>query len=149
MEPVRNKEMVRDMYEECLNKRNFGWIGEAIAEEYSGPGGERGPAGFERVIKGLIAGFPDIRWTVEDLIGEGDKVAVRWSWTGTHAGPFAGFPASGRRFENQAMVMYEFRGGRIVNAWMQSDRLGFLQQLGAVPRDVLPAPPVPPASRPK
>lgn len=143
MESVRNKEMIRSMYEDCLNKRNFGWIGESISEDYTGPGGEKGPAGFERVIKGLLLGFPDIRWTVEDLIAEGDRVVVRWTWNGTHTGAFAGYPASGKRLENKAVAIYQFREGRIVNAWMQSDRLGFLQQLGAVPQDVLPAAPAP------
>jgi predicted ester cyclase len=106
--------------------------------------GERGPAGFERVIAGLRRGVPDIRFTLEDLVADGDRVAVRWSWRGTHRGPFAGFEPTGKTLENKAIAIYRVENGKIVQAWLESDRLGFLQQVGAVDPSLGAGPGAPP-----
>lgn len=135
--PDQNKEVVRRLYEECLNKRQFEVLSELIAEEYTGIRGEKGPTGFEETVRSIIQGFPDIQWTVEDLIAEGDKVVVRWSWQGTHTGTFRGFlPATQQPVSDHAIAIYQFRDAKIVRAWIQSDRLGFLQQLGMIPEDL-------------
>lgn len=136
-----NKDRVRRLYEDGLNKRDWDLLRRLIADDYAGPRGEKGHAGFERTLRPLIDGFPDIRWTIEELIEEGDKVVVRWSWQGTHDGTFLAFPASGTRIRTEAIVIYRFRHGKLIEASMQSDRLGFLQQLGVVSRDVIPTGP--------
>lgn len=138
-----NKDRVRGLYEDGLNQRNWDLLRLLIADDYRGPRGEKGQAGFEQTLKPLIQGFPDIRWTVEELIEEGDKVVVKWSWLGTHTGAFLAFPASGKSIRNEAIAIYRFQDGKIAEAYMQSDRLGFLQQLGVVSRDVIPTGPPP------
>jgi steroid delta-isomerase-like uncharacterized protein len=143
MSMYRNQESVRRLYEDGLNKMDWEKLRLSISDEYIGPRGEKGYAGFEQTLKPLIQGFPDIRWTIEDLLEEGDKVVVRWSWQGTHTGTFLTFPPSGKSVRNEAIAIYRFRDGRIVEAVMQSDRLGFLQQIGVVARDVIPTGPAP------
>lgn len=132
-----NKDVIRALYEDCLNARDFEALDELIADDYVGPRGEMGAEGFGKTVQSVIDAFPDIRWTVDDLIAEDDRVAVRWSWEGTHTGTFRGFlPPTGERVADHAIVIYRLRDRRVVEAWIQTDRLGFLQQLGVIPEDL-------------
>jgi steroid delta-isomerase-like uncharacterized protein len=93
----------------------------------------RGPAGYLAVIAMMRAGFPDIQWTLEEMVAEGDAVAARFTMRGTHRGPFFGVPPTGKRIVVQAMNFYRFAGGQIAGEHGQPDLLGLLQQIGAVP----------------
>ena len=93
----------------------------------------RGPAGYLAIIGMMRGGFPDIQWTLEELIAEGDKVAARFTMRGTHLGAFFGVPSTGKRIEVQAMNFYRFSDRQIVEERGQPDLLGLLQQIGAVP----------------
>ncbi len=128
-----NKAVVRRIYEDCLNTGRLELLDQFIAEDYEGPDGRKGPAVFGQVIGELRRAFPDIRWTVEDLFAEGDRVAIRWTWRGTQKGAFRGFPASGRQVNDSAVAIYQLRDGKAVRVWIQTDRLGFLQQIGVLP----------------
>jgi steroid delta-isomerase-like uncharacterized protein len=136
-----HRRTVRRIYEDCLNGGDLAALRELVDDDYVGIAGERGPQGFAETVRGLRTAFPDIRYTVDDLVAEGDRVAIRWSWEGTHLGAFRVFPASGRRVRNTGIAIYRLRGGRVAQAWLESDRLGFLQGIGAAP------PPQPPTGR--
>jgi len=71
-------------------------------------------------------------------------VAVRWHWTGTHQGPFRAFPATGRAVSNSGAGVFQLRAGQIVAAGLETDRLGFLEQIGAVPPNLGRGPAAPP-----
>jgi len=141
MSTNQNKETTRKLYEHCLNKRNYELLKEIISDEYTGANGEKGPAGFEQGIKPLILAFPDIQWKVDDLVQEGDKVVIQHSWTGTHTGVFRGISASNKAVHDTGVGIFQFNDNKIISAWVQTDRLGFLQQIGVIPTDVTPAPP--------
>jgi steroid delta-isomerase-like uncharacterized protein len=132
----RNKEVVRSLYEVSLNTGNLDSLDRWIAPDFVGPRGDVGPAAFAATVVELRTAFPDIRYTVEDLVEEGDRVAIRWSWTGTHDGSFRGFAPTGKRISNPGFAIFHLRGGKIVRAWVDTDRLGFLQQIGAIPADL-------------
>jgi steroid delta-isomerase-like uncharacterized protein len=134
----QNKKTVRRLYEECLNKRNYSLLKELVADDFTGEGGAKGPNGFEHTIRPLVESFPDIQWKVDDIIGEGDEVVVRHSWIGTNKGVFRGIPASNKSITNDGIGIFLFKEGKIVQARVQTDRLGFLQQLGVVPVDLFP-----------
>jgi steroid delta-isomerase-like uncharacterized protein len=138
-DPIRdeNKRNVAKLFESCFNRGDMGVLDELVSPEYIGEKGDKGPAGFKQVIAGLRSAFPDIRYTVEDVIAENDKVAVRWHWSGTHQAPFRGFPPTRKAFSNTGTGIFRLQGGKIVAASLETDRLGFLQQVGAVPEDVL------------
>ena len=138
---TQQKAAVHRLYEECLNKRNFGSLKDIFSDEYTGAGGEKGPAAFEQNIRPLIAAFPDIQWTVEDILQEGDEVAVRHSWKGTNTGVFRGIAATNKPFTDSGLGIFRFKDGKIVAAWIQTDRLGFVQQLGIVPVTIFPVQP--------
>lgn len=94
----------------------------------------RGPDGYLAIIGMMRSGFPDIQWTLEDLIVEDDKVAARFIMRGTHQGVFFGVPATGKPIKVQAMNVYRFSNGQIVEEYGQPDMLGLLQQIGAFPQ---------------
>ena len=93
----------------------------------------RGPAGYLAIIGMMRGGFPDIQWTLEEMVAEGDKVAARFTMQGTHQGTFFGFPPSGKKIAVQAMNIYRLSDGQFVEEYGQPDMLGLLQQIGAVP----------------
>lgn len=95
--------------------------------------GARGPGAFRQVIDGLSHAFPDIRYTVEDLVAEDDRVAVRWYWSGTHRAPFRGLAPTERSLTNSGVAIFRLRAGKITAATLETDRLGFLQSIGVVP----------------
>jgi len=86
------------------------------------------------MIDGLRASFPDLRIVEHDMLAEDDRVASRWTASGTHTGvPFGAAPASGRRFAISGMSVYRLRDGRIVEGWVNDDNLGMPTQLGLRP----------------
>jgi steroid delta-isomerase-like uncharacterized protein len=141
MNNSQNKETVRRLYEEGLNKRNYALMKELFSADYIGPNGEKGPENFEHTIKPLILAFPDMQWKVEDIIQEGDRVAVRHSLKGTHTAPFRGVAPTGKVINNTGMIFFALKDGKIIAAWMETDRLGFNQQLGIVPMELFPVKP--------
>ena len=92
-----------------------------------------GPPGYLAVIAMMRAGFPDIQWTLEEMVVEADKVAARFTMRGTHRGPFFGVPPTGRPIAVQAMNLYRISAGQIIEEYGQPDMLGLLQQIGAAP----------------
>jgi predicted ester cyclase len=140
---ARNKQRIKKLYEDCINPGRLELLTELVSPDYVGLNGERGPAGFREVVEGLRAGFPDIHFTIEDLIAEEDRVAVRWRWTGAHRGTFRGIPPSQKHVTNTAIAIYRLRADGIVGAWLESDRLGVLQQVGVIPAGLVPGAPAP------
>ena len=140
-----NKRNVRRLFE-TFNQGDLGPVDELVGPEYVGAQGDRGPAGFKAVVIGLRAAFPDIHYAIDEMVAEGDRVAVRWHWTGTHEAAFRGFQATGKAVTNTGTGIFRCREGKIVAAALETDRLGFLEQIGAVPENVGrgPRPPAPP-----
>jgi steroid delta-isomerase-like uncharacterized protein len=130
-----NKRSVGKLFE-TFNQGDLGPVDELVGPEYVGAQGDKGPAGFKAVVVGLRTAFPDLRYTVDDIVAEGDQVAVRWHWTGTHQGPFRTFSATGKAVSNTGAGIFRLRDGKIVAAALETDRLGFLEQIGAVPPNV-------------
>jgi len=93
----------------------------------------RGPVGYLAIIGMMREGFPDIQWTIEEMVAEDDKVAARFVMRGTHQGVFFGVPPSGKKIMVQAMNFYRLLDGKFVEERGQPDMLGLLQQIGAVP----------------
>jgi len=129
-----NKQLIRTLYEECINARQLERIEDLIAPDFIGPRGEHGPREFRATIETVLTGFPGVRFELHDLFGEGDRVALRWTFRANHGGWFVGLPPSSNRVTQEGHVIYQIRDGLIVRAWLQADRLGVLQQIGAVPR---------------
>jgi steroid delta-isomerase-like uncharacterized protein len=131
----QNKRDVRRLFE-TFNQGDLTPIDQLVGPEYAGAQGDRGPDGFKAVVRGLRTAFPDLHYTIDEIMAEEDRVAVRWHWTGTHQGPFRAFAATGRSVSNSGAGIFQVVGGKIVSAALETDRLGFLEQIGAVPPNV-------------
>jgi predicted ester cyclase len=97
------------------------------------PGQPPGREGQKQTITAVRAALPDIRSTIDDLIAEGDKVVWRWTARATHQGPLMGIPPTGKQITFGGIVIDRIASGQIVERWDQTDTLGLLQQLGAIP----------------
>jgi steroid delta-isomerase-like uncharacterized protein len=128
----KNKEIIRKLYEEILNTGRLELLNQVVSRDYAGPRGIKGPLGFAESIQSVRSAFPDIKWTIEDLIAEDNKIVVRWTWKGTNKASFDGFPVTNREVIHSAINIFEFRDDKISKSWMQSDRLGFYQQIGVI-----------------
>jgi len=93
----------------------------------------RGPAGYLNIINMMRSGFPDIRWELEEMVAENEKIAACFTMRGTHRGTFFGVPATSRTIEVKAINFYGFSDGKIVEEYGQPDLLSLLQQIGAIP----------------
>ena len=85
------------------------------------------------MIANLRAAFPNLQCTIEDEIGQGDKLAAHWTVRGTHEGTFYGNLPTGRTVEVPGFNFARIAAGQIVENWVFMDQMGMLQQLGIVP----------------
>lgn len=84
-------------------------------------------------LKKFYDAFPDLHATIDDMIVEGDKIATRYTITGTHRGVFMGIPATNKKVTIWVLEINQVSGGKFVEEWTRYDTLGFMQQLGVVP----------------
>lgn len=132
-----NSTVVRDFIDEVLNQGkldqsgNYFW--DDMVEQVPLPGQGPGLAGLKDVLHGFRAAFPDMHWSVEEQIEQGDKVLTRFEWTGTHRGTFLGVPATNRSVKVWGMVLDRLQNGKIKNTRIIMDTLGLMIQLGVVP----------------
>lgn len=132
-----NKAVVRRFYQEVLNERKVDALDQIAAEDYVEhdpfPGQGNGRADLKARVASLHKAFNPLRFNVEDVIAEGDKVVVRWTNSGTDRGGFMGIPPTGREFGIAGIDIYVVRDGRLAEHWHVVDMLGHMQQLGLLP----------------
>jgi len=137
MIPNANTQVIRRFTSEFINTASPAFAAELIAADaaFVAPGMPplRGPDGYLALLGMLRGGFPDVQWTLEETVAEGEKVAARFTMRGTHTGPFMGVPPSGKSFAVTSMAIYRLSGGQIVEEHGLPDMLGILQQIGAIP----------------
>ena len=132
-----NKAIARREYEEIWNQGKLDVADEILDASYAprGLGVELppGPEGFKPFVSMYRSAFPDIHFTIEDQIAEGDKVVLRWTARATHKGELMGIPATGKQIEVTGIDITQHVGGKIVASWNNWDALGMMEQLGVVP----------------
>lgn len=137
MDVERNKELVQHFFDGVLNQGMLELVDDLVTPGYAltvvGFPGPMDREGQKGMVAGLRAAFPDWEETVEELVGDGDRVVARVVGRGTHRGEFMGIPATGRTVEVVAVNVDRIIDGRIAERWLLPDTLGLLRQLGAVP----------------
>ena len=129
--------LTREWFELVWNQRDESAIARIASPQIisHGLGEDRAPAqGFDLFLqfrRSILSAFPDIRMTVADVLVEGDKSAVRLSFTGTHTGNGIGIPPTGRRFTASAIIIIRWKDGKAVEAWNEFDAAAMMQQLQA------------------
>ncbi len=140
MSPDENKAIVRRLLEEVWKEGNLAAADDLVAADYIhhrfgliAAGRAPGIEGLKQRIATARAAFPDLHLTVDDVIGEGDKVAVRYTQGGTHRADFRGVSATGKQVTFTGINVYRLARGKIVEEWTLYDALGLLQQFGVIP----------------
>jgi steroid delta-isomerase-like uncharacterized protein len=134
----QNKTSVRRLFEEVWNKGYVPVADELFAPTYthhdnSTPDAGRGPGGEKNRVTLYRNAFPDIRFTIEDIIAEGETVVARWSCRGTHKGDLSGIAPTGKQFNITGVSIARFTNGKMSEGFVNWDALGLMQQLGVVP----------------
>lgn len=132
-----HKQLVHRFYEEVVNAGDLDKIDELVSadfvehEEFPGISPDReGVKDFFRLLRGA---FPDVRFTAEDVIHDGELVAARFTMTGTHQGEFMGVSPTGKQVTVSGIDIIRVSGDTCVEHWGQFDAMGLLQQLDALP----------------
>jgi steroid delta-isomerase-like uncharacterized protein len=135
MSVVRNKEIVRRDIEEIWNRGKLD-----VADATYAPTAQihdpvmrtlpLGPEGVKQFARTLRDSFPDLHLHIDDIVAEGDIVAVRYHSTGTHRQPFMGIPATGRFATVPGLGMHRIENERVVETWLQWDVVGMLEGMG-------------------
>jgi predicted ester cyclase len=138
MSTEQNKTIIRRIPEELFNQGNLAVADEVFALDYIShrpfpPGWPKGIAGVKQYVSTLRTAFPDLRLTVEEILAEGDKVAVQVTISGTQTGPFMGIPATGKSAVWTEMHLCRMADSKLAEHWVNADQLGLLQQLEAIP----------------
>ena len=137
MSAEQNKSIVRRWVEEGWNQRNTALIDELYTPNFyqheTGPETVTSREALKPFVAAYLTAFPDLQFTIEDLIAEGDKVVWRFKATGTNSGSFMGGPATGKTASITGTITFRLEDSRIAEAWLNLDVLGMLQQMGIIP----------------
>jgi steroid delta-isomerase-like uncharacterized protein len=130
-----NKLAFRRAYEEVFNQGNLAVVEEVIAEDFVNREEHPattlpGPEAVRAAATLLRTAFPDLHFTIDELVAEGELVAGRLTMRGTHKGPLLGILPTGRAVEQAQMHFLRFRDGKAVEHWAVRDDAGLLRQLG-------------------
>lgn len=132
-----SKALLQEFIETVWNTGDLEAAGRYVAPRYTihhdpgdpWEGRELDLAGFQDRVRLSRAPFPDQRFQIQELVGEGDRVVMAWHWTATHQADIPGFPATGDLIRMSGITVYHFDGDRITGHWQIADRLGVYAQL--------------------
>lgn len=136
MSTEQNKRLVLRIFDEIYNRNNLAAVDELISEEYvyRKPGSEvHGPTDYKQLIAYFRAAFPDMQFSIDQMIAEGEYVVCRWTFTGTHGGEYSGVAATGKFVTVTGIVVSRCVDGKLVEDVEVLDELGLLRQIGAMP----------------
>ena len=131
-----NKALVRRAFEEGWNAGNLDVFDEVTSPDHvlhdpTVPEDVVGVDGMKGFASALLGAFPDLRFSIEEQIAEGDMVATRWTSSATHEGELMGIAPTGNRTGVSGVTVSRISGGKIVEDWNNWDALGLMRQIGA------------------
>lgn len=137
MSPEDHKELVRNEFKRWAQLGDETLIEECYAPNcvWHGPGGQeiKGHDEMKQLMLVLGTAFPDKRYTINDLIAEGDKVVARWTLKATHKGDYMGIPPTNKQIILNGIYIIRIENGKQVEWWLEADFLSLMQQLGVIP----------------
>jgi len=132
-----NKTLVRRMFDEDLNTKNremgVVFFTPNFVDHTNPPELQHGIEGHNGLVALLHEAFPDIKYTIDDIFAEADRVCVRVTMQGTHKGNFFGVPATGKRVSVTGTHILRIKDGKIAEHWGNNADLDMMRQLGALP----------------
>ena len=133
----QNKMLARRLFEEVWNGKNLAVLDELVAPNFVFHNSVQtlyGPEGFKQFATTYHNAFPEAYFTIEDVIAEGDTVALRWTARGAHKGELLGIPPTGKEVTVSGITITLLSNGKSVESWGEFDALGMLQQIGVIPK---------------
>ena len=131
-----NKAIVHRLLQEVVNQRNLTLIDDIVANNcvFHGSGGQevRGTSIMKQMLTTFFNAFDNFRVNIEDIIGEGDKVVVRFIEIGRHQGEFEGIAPTGKEMTWTEIAIFRIVNGRIIEWWTLEDKLSLMKQMGAI-----------------
>jgi len=131
-----SKALATRIVEEIRNEGNLELADEIIAPEYAdkvaGDGSPVGPDGFKKAVSGIKSAFPDFSIAIDDMISEDDKVALLWTFKGTHQGELMGIAPTDKKVEFDGVYLYKFKDGKLVERTGKRDMFSLMKQLGVI-----------------
>jgi len=130
-----NKAHVRRGFE-AVNQKNLAVYDELLTPDvvfHNASTTMQGLEAYKQFLSMYMTAFPDLQFTVEDMIAEGDTVVARFTTRGTHQGNLMGIPPTGKQMSGTGMFIDHIVNGKAVEQWFNTDDLGLLQQLGVIP----------------
>jgi steroid delta-isomerase-like uncharacterized protein len=128
-----NVQVARAAFEDLFNRGKFDVVDRSYDPSFQGHEPLLEDYGREELKKNAQryrSAFPDLNVVVDEALGAGDKVLLRWSARGTHRGAFLGQSPTGKQVTTQGITVFTFRNAKIVEEWTQWDALGLVQDLG-------------------
>jgi steroid delta-isomerase-like uncharacterized protein len=129
-----NKALARRWSDEIWGKGSLAAMDELLATNfvfnYPSHGVAHDREGYKQTVTSWLVPFADVRCVAEDVVAEEDKIAVRWTWRGTHKGEYMGIAPTGKQVTMTGISILRIVGGKIVEEWGEMDNLGMMQQLG-------------------
>lgn len=136
---AENKTLARRAMDELWTKGNLAAVDQLYSDncvfhDLGSPEDIRGREGLKQFARAYRTACPDLKCTIEDVVAEGDKVALRWVSRGTHKGDLLGIAPTGKQVTFRGIQMQRISNGKIEEEWAGFNTLGALQEIGAVPR---------------
>ncbi|GAC1533543.1 MAG: ester cyclase [Herpetosiphon sp.] len=133
-----NKALVRRWIEEGWNTGDLTIIDTVYAPDIvqhdpASPVAVTSSEGLRMYVSGFLSAFPDLHFSIDDLLAEDDKVLWRFTARGTHTGPLMDIPPSGKRATVTGMALFRLAHGKVAEVWVNIDTLGMLQSIGVIP----------------
>ena len=130
-----NKAAMRQFFERVYNEGDIAFLDELTAPQFvshdrGNPTNDRD--GVKQIVRAIKAAFPDVVFTADDVIGEGDRVAARFTMRGTHTGDFLGVPPTNKPIVVTGIDIVRFEGGKAVEHWHEWSGMELLEQLGVL-----------------
>ena len=139
--PESNKAVVRRLYERVWNLGELDVLDEVVTSDFVGHRSDRpddlGREALRQSVITLCEAFPNGKFTIEDMVGEGDRVAIRYTARATHKGPFRELAPTGKEIIVAGLALYRIAEGKIAERWEILDQLSLMQQLRSNPADRL------------
>jgi steroid delta-isomerase-like uncharacterized protein len=127
-----NKAIIRRWYE-AENEKDLSSIGDIVAPDFVDHTNQlKSLEEYKQYITMFIKAFPDFHETIEDIIAEGDKVWVRFTFTGTHTGVYRGLAPTGKKITAEVVDIFRMVDGKVVEEWEVADGVNMLKQLGVI-----------------
>ena len=136
MAAEQGKDLVLRLVEEVWHKGKLDVADELLSNDYvfHHPAGIdlNGAEEYKKLVAEVRSAFPDINFTLDDFILEGDKIVYRWTLNGTHQTEFRGIPPTNKEVSVGGITIERVSGGKLVEAWERYDTLGLMRQLGVI-----------------